>query len=82
MQVCQQGYATEPKGTPGKILILTVFITLIFIFTAYTAYTVVLFQSTADDIKTLRDLYDSKIEMGVEAVPYFLQLFPVSLFVI
>lgn len=78
LKVCQQGYETEPKGGAGKILMLTIFITLIFLFTAYTAYTVVLFQSTADDVKTLEDLYKSKMTLGSDDKSYFRKAFPVS----
>lgn len=58
---------------------LTIFITLIFLFTAYTAYTVVLFQSTADNVKTLEDLYKSKMTLGSEDKSYLRKTFSVSI---
>lgn len=69
--VSQQGYSTEPKSGAGKVVILTLFLAILFLFTAYSANTVVLFQSTATHIKTLQDLYDSRMELGVDDKLYF-----------
>lgn len=78
--VCQQGYPNEPKSGSGKIIILTLFFTLIFMFTAFSANTVVLFQSSASNIRTLEDLYNSKMTLGVDDQLYYRFWFPVSPF--
>lgn len=44
--------------------------TLIFIYTSYTANIVALLQTTSKSFRTLRDLLDSNFEFGVEDTPY------------
>lgn len=45
-------------------------ISLIFIYTSYAASIVALLQSTSHNIRTLSDLLNSDIELGVEDTPY------------
>ncbi|KAJ9596018.1 hypothetical protein L9F63_012751 [Diploptera punctata] len=62
--VCQQGSWFEARGPSGRLTMLLLFTTVIFLYTAYSACIVALLQSTADSIKTLKHLYDSGLEMG------------------
>lgn len=43
---------------------------MIFIYTSYTANIVALLQSTSQSIRTLADLLNSKLDLGVEDTPY------------
>lgn len=53
-------------------------VSLIFIYTSYTANIVALLQSTSDRIRTLSDLSKSNIELGVQDTPYSHALFPLE----
>lgn len=53
-------------------------VSLIFIYTSYTANIVALLQSTSDSIRTLADLSKSNIELGVQDTPYSRVLFPLE----
>ena len=76
--ICQQGSEAEPKSTSGRIATLFVFISLMFLCTSYSANIVALIQSTSDDIKTLEDLLNTKIQLGVELTPYSKYYFQVA----
>lgn len=58
------------SGTLGRLVMLTVFLAFLFIYTAYSAYIVALLQSTSNKIRTLSDLLHSKLELGVEDMSY------------
>lgn len=45
-------------------------VSLIFIYTSYTANIVALLQSTSNSIRTLSDLLNSNMELGVDDTPY------------
>ncbi|CAH0579066.1 unnamed protein product [Chrysodeixis includens] len=47
-----------------------VFLAFLFIYTSYSANIVALLQSTSNQIRTLSDLLNSKLELGVEDVAY------------
>lgn len=49
---------------------------LLFIYTSFTANIVALLQSTTKSIRTLTDLLNSNIELGVADTPYARYLFP------
>lgn len=68
--VCQQGSETEPRSASGKIATIFVFLTLMAVYTSYSAKIVALLQSTSDSIKTVDDLLNSRIKLGVELTPY------------
>lgn len=68
--VSQQGYDVEPKSISGRIAAIFTFITLMFLYTSYSANIVALLQSTADNIRTLDDLQNSRIKLGVEDIVY------------
>nr|ALM24940.1 ionotropic receptor 75q.2 [Athetis dissimilis] len=62
---CQQGSPTELKGSLGRMVMLVLFLTLMFLYTSYSANIVALLQSSSSHIKTLDDLLHSRIKFGV-----------------
>lgn len=73
--LCQQGAEVEPRSAAGRTLTIFIFILITFLYTAYTAFIVALFQSTTDSIKTVEDLLTSDIKLGVQNEPYALPVF-------
>lgn len=47
-----------------------IFLTFSFLYAAYTANIVSLLQSPSKSIRTMEDLYNSKLELGIEDTPY------------
>ncbi|PZC86346.1 hypothetical protein B5X24_HaOG200843 [Helicoverpa armigera] len=68
--ISQQGSSNELKGTLGRLVMFIVFLAFLFLYTSYSANIVALLQSTSNQIRTLSDLLNSKLELGVEDVPY------------
>ncbi|XP_061723269.1 ionotropic receptor 75a-like isoform X1 [Cydia pomonella] len=68
--ISQQGSTVELKGMLGRFMILILFLVFLFLYTAYSASIVVLLQSSSNQIRTLTDLLNSKLELGVEDTPY------------
>ncbi|XP_052740355.1 ionotropic receptor 75a [Bicyclus anynana] len=68
--VTQQGTYTELKGTLGRVVMFLMFLLFLFLYTSYSANIVALLQSSSNEIKTLTDLLNSKMELGVEDTPY------------
>lgn len=68
--ISQQGTDVEPKSVSGKIATVFAFISLMFLYTSYSANIVALLQSTTDSIRTLDDLLSSRIKLGVEDIVY------------
>lgn len=68
--VCQQGVEAEPRSGAGRIATIFIFISITFCYTSYTAFIVALFQSTTNSIKTVDDLLNYRIRLGVENQPY------------
>lgn len=64
--ICQMGSELEARITSARIFIFFSFVTFIFAFTSYTANIVALLQTPTKSIQTLEDLYNSKLELGVE----------------
>nr|ARO70547.1 antennal ionotropic receptor 75q2-2 [Dendrolimus punctatus] len=62
---CQQGSPVELKGVLGRVVMLILFLTLMFLYTSYSANIVSLLQSSSTQIKTLEDLLNSRIKLGV-----------------
>ena len=58
------------SGTLGRLVMFIVFLAFLFLYTSYSAYIVALLQSTSNRIRTLSDLLNSKLELGVEDVSY------------
>lgn len=77
--ICQQGAEAEPRSGAGRIATIFLFVTLMFMYTSYSANIVALLQSTTDSIKTIDDLLNSRIKLGVEDLPYSYYYFQVSL---
>ncbi|KAK9879953.1 hypothetical protein WA026_008463 [Henosepilachna vigintioctopunctata] len=68
--IFQQGYPTEPRSLAGRITMIFIFGAVIFLYTSYSASIVVLLQSTSNDINSLEDLLNTRIELGVEDIVY------------
>lgn len=77
--ITQQGSDTEPRSTSGRIVAIFIFISLMFLYTAYSANVVVLLQSTTDSIRTPEDLLYSRMKLGVHDIVYAHYYFAVSL---
>lgn len=74
---CQQGSAVTPRCNSARLFMIVSFIALMFLFTSYSANIVALLQSPSDKIRTLQDMLDSPLEMGVDTSPYVETYFPV-----
>nr|QLI62102.1 ionotropic receptor 75q2 [Streltzoviella insularis] len=62
---CQQGSPVELKSSLGRVVMLILFLTLMFLYTSYSANIVALLQSSSSQIRTLEDLLHSRIKFGV-----------------
>lgn len=76
--VCQQGSHITPNSVTGRIIMAIAFIILMFLYVSYSANIVALLQSPSNQIQTLQDLYESKIDTFVEDTVYNRYYFPVS----
>ncbi|XP_045473926.1 uncharacterized protein LOC123680189 [Harmonia axyridis] len=63
---CQQGASAIPYSLPGRITTIFLFISLMFLYTSYSANIVALLQSSSKSIQTLEDLLKSRLEVGVD----------------
>ncbi|XP_071057705.1 ionotropic receptor 75a-like [Onthophagus taurus] len=68
--ICQQGCKVEPKSVAGRISALVSLLIFLFLYTSYSANIVALLQSTSDSINTIDDLLNSRIQLGMELMPY------------
>lgn len=68
--MCQQGMEAEPSSLGGRIATYIMLLSTLFLFIAYSANILTLMQSTSDNINNMEALYNSKIKIGVEDVPY------------
>lgn len=76
---CQQGSSVAPRSTTARIIMVVVFIILMFLYTSYSANIVALLQSPSKKIKTLKDLYNSRLKLGVDDTVYNHYYFTVNL---
>ncbi|KAM3964362.1 ionotropic receptor 75a-like [Aphomia sociella] len=76
--VSQQGSTIELKGGLGRLVMFLLFLAFLIIYSSYSASIVVLLQSRSNQIRTLRDLLNSKLELGVEDTPYNRYFFPIA----
>ena len=53
---------------------------IMFLYISYSASIVALLQSKSHSINTLKDIYESGIEIGVENISYNLQFLSVNIF--
>ncbi|KAF5303151.1 hypothetical protein FQR65_LT08314 [Abscondita terminalis] len=74
--ICQQASSTVPSGGPGRTITVLMFISLMFIYTAYSANIVALLQSSSNSIQTLNDLLHSRITIGVDDTVFNRFYFP------
>lgn len=78
--LCQQGSPITPNSITGRLITAIAFIILMLVFVSYSANIVALLQSPSNQIKTIRDLYESKLETSVEDTVYNRHYFPVISF--
>nr|APC94259.1 ionotropic receptor 6 [Pyrrhalta maculicollis] len=74
--VCQQSANVIPTSVPGRITTIILFISLMFLYTSYSANIVALLQSTSTSIQTLEDLLKSRLKIGVFDTIYNRHFFP------
>lgn len=74
--IAQMGSVLEAKFLSARISTIFFFIFMLFMYTSYTANIVSLLQATTKSIRTLEDLYRSKMAIGVEDTPYNRHYFP------
>ncbi|XP_049823904.1 uncharacterized protein LOC109603282 [Aethina tumida] len=74
--VCQQGAATLPYSSPGRITTILLFVALFFLYTSYSANIVALLQSSSNSIQNLEDLLKSRLEVGVHDTVFNRFYFP------
>lgn len=79
--ICQQGSEVEPRSSSGRIATIFIFVTVMFIYTFYSANIVALLQSTSESIQTIEDLLSSRIKLGVEDTIYMRYFFKVRRYV-
>lgn len=75
---CQQGTTVKPQSPAGRLVIVCAFVSLMFLFTSYSACIVVLLQSPSNQIQTLQQLYDSRLTMALHNNTWNVQVFSVS----
>lgn len=76
--LCQQGSAVTPTSITGKMVMILSFISFMFLFVSYCANIVALLQSPSNQIRTLQDLYDTKMGFSVLDTVYNRHYFAVS----
>jgi len=72
------GYWYEPYRVSSRIVTLMLLLASMSLYAAYTANIVGLLQSTADSIKTLPDLLNGPLNLGVQDVVYNRHYFKVN----
>ncbi|XP_044003996.1 glutamate receptor ionotropic, kainate 2-like, partial [Aphidius gifuensis] len=68
--VSQQGFSYEATIISTRIIIFMVLLATLSLYAAYTANIVALLQSTTDSIKTLTDLMNSPLKIGIYDIVY------------
>lgn len=63
---CQQGSFALPISFGSRLITMISFTALMFMYASYSANIVALLQSPSNKIKTLDDLYSSRIKLGVD----------------
>jgi len=72
------GYWYEPYRVSSRIVTFMLLLASMSLYAAYTANIVSLLQSTADSIKTLPDLLNSPLNLGVQDIVYNRHYFKVG----
>nr|ALR72541.1 ionotropic receptor IR2 [Colaphellus bowringi] len=73
---CQQGAPSIPFSVPGRITTIILFVSLMFLYTSYSANIVALLQSSSTSIQTLEDLLKSRLQVGVDDTVFNRFYFP------
>lgn len=60
----QQGFESEPRSNSGRIVFIFTLISLMFLYTSFSASIVALLQSTTESLNTLDNLFESRIPVG------------------
>ncbi|XP_001352911.3 uncharacterized protein Ir75d [Drosophila pseudoobscura] len=68
--MCQQGFYVEVRNRSARIIVFTTFVAALFLFTSFSANIVALLQSPSDSIRSLADLGQSPLEIGVQDTQY------------
>lgn len=68
----------EPRSITSRVIMWLVFTILMFLYTSYSANIVALLQSPSRKIRTLRDLFESRLKLGVDDTVYNHYFFTVS----
>lgn len=63
---CQQGTAVTPRSITSRIIMVVAYTILMFLYTSYAANIVAMLQSPSTKIRTLSDLYYSRLQIGVD----------------
>lgn len=63
---CQQGSFSLPITLGSRLIAMVSFTALMFMYASYSANIVALLQSPSSKVKTLEDLYNSRISLGVD----------------
>nr|CAH7754868.1 unnamed protein product [Callosobruchus chinensis] len=61
---------TEPRSSAGRVAYFIALISLMFLYTSYSANIVALLQSTTENIRTMEDLLNSRMSLGALDVVY------------
>nr|XP_015835109.1 PREDICTED: glutamate receptor ionotropic, delta-2 isoform X2 [Tribolium castaneum] len=64
--LCQQGSSSVPFSIPGRITLIFLLVSLMFLYTSYSANIVALLQSSSSSIQTLQDILNSRLDVGVD----------------
>ncbi|CAH1371106.1 hypothetical protein MTP99_012595 [Tenebrio molitor] len=64
--LCQQGSSSIPFSIPGRITLIFLLVSLMFLYTSYSANIVALLQSSSNSIQTLQDILHSRLDVGVD----------------
>lgn len=68
--ICDQGTSFCQNSVGGRIVFLSFLVTIVCLFVSYCAFIVVLLQTPANNIRTGRDLLNSRMEVGSENTIY------------
>lgn len=63
---CQQGTAVTPRSMASRVIMVLAYTILMFLYTSYAANIVAMLQSPSTKIRTLSDLYHSRLQIGVD----------------
>lgn len=65
-----QGSPASPRSTAGRIATIFCLIFIVCLYVSYSAFIVALLQSPSNNIRTIRDLFDSNMHVGNEDTAY------------